>query len=347
MTQNYLPRSGWGKILVCGAYAALAYAALVLLGRLLPACAPFICAGALAWALSRPIGWLTRHTRLPRGFISVILCTCAIALICAAVFFAAERAADAAEAVIDYLDRSAKEIERGISEIGAALRERFPSVGGTMAEEALDALISGAASRAIGFVTDAAASAVSGAPSALLFIIVTVIASFYFACGYSEISGYITSRLPAGFVRWKKTVRRTVWAYLRCALICAAAAFAITGAGLLILRARDPWLTALICAAVDLLPVFGAGTVLVPWAVIKLIGGETSFGIGLAAIYGVCVIVREVLEPRLMAGSFGLHPAVSLASMYLGFRFFGFAGMIFLPVAVSAIASGAAPHSGE
>ena len=101
-----------------------------------------------------------------------------------------------------------------------------------------------------------------------------------------------------------------------------------------LLRQRYALLLAALIAAVDALPVFGVGTVLLPWAAVALLRGETAAGLGLLLTYGAASLTRTALEPRFLGRQIGLSPLLTLASMYAGFRLYGILGMILLPVAV-------------
>ena len=347
MPDNYFPRQKWAKILVTGGYLILGAAGLYVVGLILPSAAPFLCAGALAWALSRPIRFVAKKTRIPRGIVAGVFCALAIGLLCVAVIFAGGELISGAGRLADYLDETAAGIGKKIASLCESLRTRFPALDrlgdGSLIEKGVDRMAGSLLSRASDFVTDVAASAVTAAPSALLFIVVTVVASFYFTCGYQGFVDFIRTRVfKSRWERVKRTadsVRGTLGAYVRTAVILSALSFVILGAGFAVMGIEKPVLTALICALVDVLPVFGVGTVLVPWSIIELAGGALSRGFGLAILYAVCCLVREILEPRLMSDAFGLHPAASLAAMYLGFRAAGFAGMIFLPIAAASAAA--------
>ena len=84
----------------------------------------------------------------------------------------------------------------------------------------------------------------------------------------------------------------------------------------------------------DCLPVFGTGTVLVPWGALCLLTGNVPKGLGLLALYGVISLVRSVLEPKIMAAQVDLPPLAALAAMYVGFCAFGVAGMVLCPMAL-------------
>ena len=88
-------------------------------------------------------------------------------------------------------------------------------------------------------------------------------------------------------------------------------------------------LLAALIAVIDALPVFGTGTVLVPWGALCLLTGNVPKGLGLLALYGVISLVRSVLEPKIMAAQVDLSPLAALAAMYVGV-----AGMVLCPMAL-------------
>ena len=93
-------------------------------------------------------------------------------------------------------------------------------------------------------------------------------------------------------------------------------------------------LLAALIALIDALPVFGTGTVLVPWAAVECLLGAVPRGIALLALFAVISVVRSVLEPKLMAAQAGLPPLASLCAMYVGFCAMGVAGMVLAPMAL-------------
>ncbi len=90
----------------------------------------------------------------------------------------------------------------------------------------------------------------------------------------------------------------------------------------------------LVTALVDILPVFGTGTILIPWAAYLFITGNIPLGIGIAVIYAVVWIVRQVIEPKLVAGQVGLPSIVTIMAMYIGVKIFGALGIFILPLTV-------------
>ncbi len=109
--------------------------------------------------------------------------------------------------------------------------------------------------------------------------------------------------------------------------------FGILLAGFLLLRIGNAAGCAALIALVDAFPVLGTGTVLVPWSVVCLLGGDTARGLGLLGVYGAAWLARSVLEPRLIGRELGLDPLVTLAAMYAGLTLFGLPGILLAPFA--------------
>ena len=93
-----------------------------------------------------------------------------------------------------------------------------------------------------------------------------------------------------------------------------------------------PLLVSIVICLIDALPILGAGAVLLPWAGISFILGDIKLGIALILIYLLVLSVRQMLEPKLISQNIGVHPLVTLISMYSGFKFFGVMGFLIGPV---------------
>ncbi|MFI3313442.1 MAG: sporulation integral membrane protein YtvI [Eubacteriales bacterium] len=178
-------------------------------------------------------------------------------------------------------------------------------------------------------------SALSTLPQGVLFAVTALVASFMIAGDYDGILSGIRRFIP---VSWRKKLevmgiccRETLLSWLRAQGKLLAVTFALMAVGLLIVGADFWFLMALVIAVVDALPLFGAGAIMVPWAVVSLVQGDTFLAVGLAVLFAVGYFVRANLEPRFVGQQMGLHPLVSLAALYGGFRLFGIAGMFLCP----------------
>lgn len=132
----------------------------------------------------------------------------------------------------------------------------------------------------------------------------------------------------------KANLLSTLGKWCRAQAILLGVTFCQLLVGFLLMGQRYALLLAAVTALVDALPVFGTGTVLLPWAAVCLLAGQAPRAVALAALYAVISAVRSLLEPKVMAAQAGLPPLAALAAMYAGFRALGVAGMILLPMAL-------------
>lgn len=196
------------------------------------------------------------------------------------------------------------------------------------------------------FLSAGAVTLVSGLPAMLLFLTVFLMSCYYFTAEPGILTEQVTARLSprwqARLTRFRQGAGRSLRRYLRACLLMALVTFSEMLIGLSILQKPYPFLLALLIAAVDFLPVLGTGTILIPWGIIELLLGHTFSGLGLLLLYAVSAILRELIEPHLVGRSLGLHPLLSLLSVYAGFRLFGIPGMIVTPILVAVVGTGEA-----
>ena len=127
-------------------------------------------------------------------------------------------------------------------------------------------------------------------------------------------------------------VRHALGGYLKAQLKLSALSFLIVLCGFLLLKISYAPLWALLTAVVDAIPVLGTGTVLIPWSLVCFLQGNQPQAIGLLGIYVVAFLARTILEPRLVGGQLGLDPLMTLVALYVGFKVWGFGGMLLAPL---------------
>ena len=85
----------------------------------------------------------------------------------------------------------------------------------------------------------------------------------------------------------------------------------------------------------DILPVLGTGGIMIPWSIISLITGDIKMGILLAIVYIVVTVIRNIIEPKIVGKQLGLHPLVTLVSMFIGVNIAGIVGLFGAPILLS------------
>ncbi len=179
-------------------------------------------------------------------------------------------------------------------------------------------------------------SAFSFVPQAVFFIVVTVIASCYFAMDLRNINRFILSQMSQKtkvfFSECRIQFFRTTSKYLKATLTLSAITFTELFVGLGFIEGKFAFALSFIITLVDLLPILGTGSVLVPWAIFEFVGHNLTKGFGLLALYLAVSLVRQLLEPKIIGSYIGLNPLVTLLSVYIGLRFWGLVGVFVVPV---------------
>ena len=170
-------------------------------------------------------------------------------------------------------------------------------------------------------------SLVTKVPSFLVSLIICVIATFFMSVDYERMTGVLMRQLPEKAREITMGVRRSlskvVIQYGRSYALILGITFVELIVGLLILGVKNAVLIALIIAILDIFPILGTGTVLIPWAVISFIQGRVGMGVGLLAVYAVITVIRQVIEPKIVGKHVGLHPLITLICMFVGTSLFG------------------------
>ena len=130
----------------------------------------------------------------------------------------------------------------------------------------------------------------------------------------------------------RQELKASVWGYIKTQFILMGITFAITLTALLLLGSPYPVVLSICIAVIDALPFFGSGFFLWPGAVIHLLAGNTALAVGYLALYGIIQVMRQILQPKILGTQIGLHPLLTLFSMYFGFCCVGVFGLILGPI---------------
>ena len=105
--------------------------------------------------------------------------------------------------------------------------------------------------------------------------------------------------------------------------------------GLTLIGIKHAVAVALVASIFDILPVLGTGGVMIPWTVLAALQGNYSLAVGLLVIYIVITVIRNIIEPKIVGSQLGLHPVVTLCSMFVGVQLFGVIGLFGFPIGLS------------
>lgn len=199
---------------------------------------------------------------------------------------------------------------------------------GTMLEEAFGELLSDSKEPTVSAISGFAKSI----PDALLGAVIGLLATYFFIADKEKLSELCNRHIPQSFReqtgRIYLQIGKAVGGYFKAQFKIMGVIYVVVTIGLMILKVQYAWLIGFGIAFLDMLPVFGTGTVLCPWAVIKFFSGNYSTAIGMLILYAVNLVVHQLIQPKLVGESVGMDPFATLFFMFIGYRIKGVFGMI-------------------
>jgi sporulation integral membrane protein YtvI len=179
---------------------------------------------------------------------------------------------------------------------------------------------------------------VGSLPELMLTCIVFVISVYLFGYHLPTLKHFFLSFFETKSQTKVETVlmklRQSVIGFFRAQLFLSSLTYVLTATGLWILDVRHVFVIALVIMLVDVLPILGTGSVLVPWAVYAFSKDEATLAIGLIVLFLVITIVRRAIEPKILGDHLGIATLPTLMSLYIGFQIFGGVGLLLGPLLV-------------
>lgn len=207
-------------------------------------------------------------------------------------------------------------LEDGIATLGNRLAESLADIGQGLADGLTQVLII--------------------VPTFLLVFIFIFIAFYFIGKDWENIFKNIYTATPAPLVKKAKAFKimfqYRVFGFIQAQLILMMVASIVVLIGLAVLRVEHALTIAMIVGIAEILPYLGSGTILIPWFLYMFFTGNISMGIGLAVVYGVTVVIRQSIEPKILSSSMNLNALAVLISLFVGFQIFGVVGVFLGPL---------------
>ncbi len=342
-------RKSCASFLLYTAFAAVAlllgYGLFFLLFRLL---LPFTLAWALAFLLQPTVRFVHRRTGFSRRRVGTAVALLFFALLGTLIGFLIYRLFSELFGLFAALEQNREALlERIFTELSHLVR-KIPFLGARLGNDqnALRAQIWSALTQ-WGSQSGARLPALlergmRSLPASIIAFFVFLLASVYLCADFTEVNAFFLARLPQSAQTRvhaaKREFLRYLLRYLRAYLYLLFLTFSELLIGFMLLRVPYAFGLAFLIACLDILPILGVGTVLIPLALLALLFGNYYLGTGLLILFAIITLVRQVAEPRILGAQMGLHPLPTLLATYVGYRLFGFFGLIGAPILFSSLA---------
>ena len=294
-------------------------------------------------SLVRPlIKKICKKTSASSFFVTMFIIFLSMILIITGIFFAlgaiVEQIGNIFESIAENLSQETNYVTK-LFELIAKIEEKIPFIS-SFTNESIYSLVTNMISEGVKSLsislTSQIAKVIAAFPQIMITVIVMFLSLFYFAKDYDKIGKSIVSHLPTKMAEKAPIIKNdiilVVTKYIKSYMVLLLITFSVLFSGFLILKIENSFVLALIIAVVDILPILGVGTVLIPWAIILVIGGHTKMAIGILILFIINYVVRQYAEPKIVSTQMEVHPLLTLLAMYAGLKLAGILGLIFAPL---------------
>ncbi len=335
----------WRSLLLIGGGVC----ALLAVKYILPVATPFLLGLALALGAEPLVKLLHLRLGLRRGAASAVGVTLTLVFLLGALWLLCAAAVRELVRLTRELPDIQQTAKQGITQLEALLTDLAqqapsgvrPLLTHTVTESFQNS--SQLMDQAVSKIPSLAAGILGWIPKGALTLFTALLSGFLISGRLPRLRVWAGQHLPPA---WKQRylpalaqTRKALGGWLKAQGKLCLVTWGILSISFFLLKISYAPLWAALIALVDAVPILGTGTVVLPWAAVCLLQGNSLRAIGLLCTYGAALLTRTVLEPRLVGKQLGLDPLVTLIAFYTGFTLWGFWGMLLAPVAAAALSA--------
>ena len=332
--RDFLTNAAYWLVIAGAVYLVFEY--------LLPISVPFILGILVAWAVVSISGKLRCSHRLPRIGLAILIYGILGVLITVAAAKGISAIMDLIKWLPDVYDSKLLPFANLCYDWCMQTVQLLDPALISALEMVLESLLS-ALKTLVSYLSGAAVNVASGVatgvPSLILSLLAMIFSTVFVVSDYERIAAFAVENIPQNIKKILHNVRvyltDTLFVVIRSYLLIMLLTFTELSILFFVFGIQNAVGKAAIIALLDVLPILGTGGIMIPWAVISLVLGNTAHGIKLFVIYIIVTVVRNYVEPKIVGAQLGLHPIITLVSMFIGLRLFGFWGLFGLPVGIS------------
>lgn len=333
-------------IINCTYFLIILAASFLLIKFGLPLIAPFVIGFILAYFLKWPIRFISRKLKCSRKVVAIVVVFLFYGTIGVFVGLASVKAFSIVGMFVTNLPqvfRSYGEpilsgiftrLEHAVIQMDPTLLEGLDYVWDQFMQSLLQ-LVSKLSMTGMELISSIASSL----PMLFIKLVLMIISTFFIAADYDKLAGFCMAQMSGRarniFIQIKQYVVGTLLVCIRSYLLIMSITFVELSLGLTIIGVDNAILIALGIAIFDILPVLGTGGIMIPWAVTAAILGYYPLAVKLLILYVIITIIRNIIEPKIVGSQIGLHPVLTLVSMFAGVQLLGVVGLFGFPILLS------------
>lgn len=182
---------------------------------------------------------------------------------------------------------------------------------------------------------------ITAIPNMFVNVVITILATYFITSDkfyiLDRMEHHLSKKMVGKIIKHVESITSSLGSYIKAEIILSVITFLVvlTGLNIFYLIGMDveyPILMALFIGFVDVLPILGAGSIMVPWSIILILNNNYSLALSVLGLFIFTILVKQLIEPKLVSKHISIHPIFTLISMYTGFKIIGIIGLIVGPI---------------
>ncbi|KIL46305.1 AI-2E family transporter [Jeotgalibacillus campisalis] len=317
---------------------------------------PVLVGAVISFVLYYPSLWVHRYCRLPFA-ISIIItilgfCSLIAGFITVIGFLFWHDIVRFIEQIPGLFSKLSRAIEESISRLLPIIEEveTFLISKGLITRSSGDSFIHSLEDQALSFIKNTGEMLfielslfLSSLPGMAVGGVIALISAYFFikemAALKKVLKPFLGKSLSVHISSLSKAVKFYTWSYVQAQMLLTAITAAIALCGLLILNVSGAPAIAVFAAILDLIPIVGTSLLFIPWIFYCWVSGDMVMMTGLAITQVVITVSRQVLEPKIIGQTLGIHPFITFLIIYISFQSVGVMGVLFSPLLLLTIST--------
>ncbi|MBQ9123669.1 MAG: sporulation integral membrane protein YtvI [Lachnospiraceae bacterium] len=299
---------------------------------------PFVVGWIIACIASPVVKFFEEKLKIKRKASTAFVIIIVIALVVLCLYLVGSKVLHEAVTMIEDLPQIWSAWEKDLQDVGEAFSVILTKLPINI-QESISNITSKAGELVVGLVEgistptfEVVSKFAKSLPALVISAIMCLLSAYFFVADRNEMYSFLHEHVPTSIKKpWnmiKNSVVKSVGGYIKALFKIEIWIYLLLIIGFFVLRVNYVLVVALGIALLDIVPFLGTGTVMVPWAIIKLINGEYGMAIGLLVIWGISQLVRQVIQPKIMGDSMGMPAIPTLFLLFIGYKMGGVLGMI-------------------
>lgn len=312
----------------------------------IPLVSPFVYAFIIAFFLRKPAKNIAEKLKIPRTPVSIVLILVFYGVLGLIVgVLAIKIAAKVQQMFIDLPEIYKNQIEPLLFSMSDVFEDSIKQIDPSFVEvvnknftqivSQLGEMVSKVSLNFVGSLSNK----ISFIPAIFIKTLIMIISTFFIALDFDKLSSFVQRQLSDRgrevLAEIKDYMVNTLFVVIKSYILIMSITFVELFIGLSLLKVDNALFISLVIAVFDILPVVGTGGIVIPWGVITLIQGNIPLGISLLVLYLIITVIRNILEPKIVGSQLGLHPVITLMSMFVGVSLAGGLGLFGFPILLS------------